>query len=266
MLVGRANLQQTVPVEPSQRFRHRAVDPIGDAQGDRRRGGVRAKRPRRRPWAGVACLSVLVLAAAGACERDGGLNYPTVAATGPTENCPDNRITGVNTGGMPTPDAVRCSYRDAHGEGQSKLRGSVYGEQPGTFPGVPLEAVNVTVHEIDKDGLPGKQVARAQTNPQGHFTLAAMLPADTYLIIARDEAGKELGRTTIVSDDRNPELPKVQILVPMDPAMRERARAAGTQNNAPDGGAAGEDPAPSSQPRGPDVEEGDAKALELSPR
>ncbi len=172
-----------------------------------------------------------------ACKGE-GLNYPTVVAEGRPTHCPEGRVVDTGAGPYPTPDAIRCSYADAQGKGETKVRGSVYGEQPGMFPGQPLEAVLVTVHEIESDKRPGKQLGKARTDAQGHFTLAAMLPSDTYLVIARDDEGRELARAFLTSDDRNPNVPKIQLLVPLDPEIKaamERGEAGSV-----DGGRAGE--------------------------
>ena len=176
---------------------------------------------RRARRAGLVALGALVFA--GGCEREGGLHYPRVAANGPTGNCPERAVTQSGPGGYPTHDALRCSYTDAQGKGSSKVHGSVYGEQPGMFPGQPLEAVTVTLHKAESDQSLGKQLGRARTNAQGHFTLAAMLPAN-YVVVARDSSGIELARTSLVSSDQNPNIPRIQLLVPMDPELRRSQR------------------------------------------
>src|SRR5690606_8852306 len=139
-------------------------------------------------------MLALVWSFSAACKHEGGKKMwvPTVAANGATDTCPRDRMTSSSPD-YASPDDIRCSYRRDPGAQNSRLYGTVFGEQSGAYPGVPLEGVTVTLHEV-KQGAPAKERARASSDPQGHFRFAAILEPAEYIMTARNEAGDILAR------------------------------------------------------------------------
>jgi hypothetical protein len=170
----------------------------------------------------------------------------------------------TNPNGLATPDAVRCSYEDGIGTGSARLQGSVYGEGESTVASVALEGVVITVHKVKGASTPGDVVGRATSDAQGHYSMSAMLPEGDYLVIARDVEGKELARAPLRTTNSSESQLKVNLHVPLDPAIREAMRAA----QAPSEPAA--EPPPEAPPPEPTPEQREAlppaEALPLTPR
>ena len=172
---------------------------------------------------GPFVAALLGLVVASGCKRDAKIWVPTVAASGPTENCPRDRMTAP-PGSYPSPDDIRCSYAKDVGARNSRLHGTVFGEQPGTYPGVPLEGVTVTLHDV-KQGAPTKERARASSDPQGHFRFAVILEPAEYMLTARNEQGEILARRFVEVSADGAELRDLQLLIPIDPELKAAMRA-----------------------------------------
>jgi len=162
--------------------------------------------------------------------------------------------------GIPTPDAIRCSYEDAPGAGQTRLSGTVFGEDPGAFPGIPLEGVRLTFHPLDQLGGLEEEVGHVTSDPQGHFHVAILLKPGDYAAVARNEDGAELGRARFFTDHKVHHVEELQVLLPMDPALKEAAEGALRPTGSGESPTSGEGIPPSgpAQPA--------AEGLELSPR
>jgi hypothetical protein len=143
---------------------------------------------------------------------------PRVVAHGRTEACPDSPVTDPR--GLPTSDAIRCSYSDTANVGQTRLAGTVFGEDPAAMPGIPLEGVAVRVHELRSDGRLGDEVGHATSDAQGHYHLAVMLEPGDHAVVAVDETGGELGRARFFADDGTKVVDDVFVMIPLDPALR----------------------------------------------
>jgi hypothetical protein len=171
-------------------------------------------------------LAVIVLCAplagGASCSQDSPLKYPHIQAAGRPANCPDRPMTNPN--GIASPDAIRCSYDDGVGAGSARLTGSVYGEGQSAMSDVALEGVSITVHKIKGASSPGDIVGRATSDPQGRYSMSAMLPEGEYLVIARDAEGNELARAPLRTRKGSDSDFKVDLLVPLDPAIREAMR------------------------------------------
>jgi hypothetical protein len=159
----------------------------------------------------------------------------------------------TNPNGVPTPGQIRCSYEDGIGLGSTRLSGSVYGEGGQGFAGVPLEGVVISVHRAKSGRGLGDVVGRAMSDPQGHYSMSAMLPGGEYIVVARDSEGEELARAPLRTEDRDDSRRKVDLLVPLDPEIREATQTTGAE--------------PEVEPSRPRVPaEDEAAPLDLAPR
>ena len=191
-----------------------------------RERAVRLRKIRRgfgsAPWAAVAVFALVSMGGAK-CGADSPLKYPHVQASGRPAHCDQQPMTNPN--GIATPDAVRCSYEDGIGPGSARLQGSVYGEGESSVSSVALEGVVVTVHKLRGASSPGDVVGRATSDAQGHYSLSAMLPEGDYLVVARDVEGTELARAPLRTTNSSESQLKVNLHVPLDPAIRDAMRA-----------------------------------------
>lgn len=143
--------------------------------------------------------------------------FATQAAHGRPDTCPEDAVDPYGDG-SPSPMDLRCSYDDGTGSMLTRVRGRVALEGPPGSPGESPGRVEVVVHEAPRalEGPLGRRVAHATTDPQGGFTVGAMLRGGAYVLVVPDPAG---GRPLVqqritVGGDAGHRLDDVQLVIP----------------------------------------------------
>lgn len=110
------------------------------------------------------------------------MSYADRIAYGRPATCPDDAV-DVFGDGRPGPDDLRCSYSDTAGGELVRVAGRVQLPAEGATLGAGVPDVTVLVQELERTGAPGRVVARATTDPQGTFSVGAVLKAGEYLLV-----------------------------------------------------------------------------------
>lgn len=143
-------------------------------------------------------------------------------AVGRPDVCPDDAVDAYGDG-TPGPMDLRCSYADGSGGLPTRVRGRVLVETPGG-PGASPGRTTVIVYEAPRtiDGPPGRAVAEATTDPQGSFSVGAMLAPGEYLVAVpgRVEGRPRASRRITVGGEAGHQLEDVRLMIPqaMDPS------------------------------------------------
>lgn len=137
--------------------------------------------------------------------------------------------------GTPGPMDLRCSYEDGAGGVLTRVRGRVLEEGPPGSPGESPGRTEVIVYEAPRaiDGSPGgavapgrasalgRAVAKVTTDPQGAFSVGAMMAPGEYLVVVPGgTAGAPLASRRIeVGGKAGHRLDDVRLVIPrpMDP-------------------------------------------------
>ncbi|MCH9680071.1 MAG: carboxypeptidase-like regulatory domain-containing protein [Deltaproteobacteria bacterium] len=138
-------------------------------------------------------------------------------AAGRPDVCPDD---AVDPHGDTTPSAMhlRCSYADAAGGTPTRVKGRVSVEgAPGSLGDSPGR-IAVVVHQAPRavDGPPGPKVAEATTDPQGTFSIGALLRPGEYVVVVADVPGRgpPVQRRITVGGEAGHTLSDVQLVIP----------------------------------------------------
>lgn len=160
-------------------------------------------------------------------ERPRKVPFATQVAYGKPDTCPDDAVADVYGDGSPSPMDLRCSYADGTGGMITRVRGRVLVEGPPGSPGESPGRVTIALYRAPKvPGEPlGPELAHAVTDPQGSFSLGAMLrPGELVIVVRDDEAGRPLVEQRIaVGGDAGYRLDDVRLVIPraMDVAEDE---------------------------------------------
>ena len=159
--------------------------------------------------------------------------FATQVAYGKPETCPDDAVADVYGDGSPSPMDLRCSYADGTGGMVTRVHGRVLVEGPPGSSGESPGRVTVVLYRAPKTpGEPlGPELAHAVTDPQGSFSLGAMLRPGELLILVQDpDGGRPLvERRITVGGQAGYRLDDVRLVIPraMDAAEDEAAAAEG---------------------------------------
>lgn len=157
--------------------------------------------------------------------------FATQVAYGTPETCPDDAVSDVYADGSPSPMDLKCSYADGTGGIVTRVRGRVLVEGPPGSPGESPGRVTVVLYRAPKaPGDPlGPKLAHAVTDPQGAFSLGAMLRPGELLITVQDaDGGRPLvERRVTVGGAAGHRLDDVRLVIPraLDAAEDEDAPA-----------------------------------------
>lgn len=180
---------------------------------------------RSRPGLALLALSTLVLVGtAGGCRERGRrptkVPFATEIAYGRPATCPEDAVDPYGDG-SPSPMDLRCSYADGTGGVLTQIRGRVQvAGGPGSSDASPGR-VDVTLYRAPRaPGDPlGPAVAHTVTEPQGTFSLGAMLRGGAHvLVVTEPDGGALLVRRAIeVGGDAGHRLDDVRLVIPRPP-------------------------------------------------
>jgi hypothetical protein len=166
---------------------------------------------------GAASLAML---AGPACRerarKPAKVPFATQVAYGRPDTCPEDAVDPYGDG-TPGPMDLRCSYSDGTGSILTRVRGRVQVEgPPGTSGGSPGR-VRVALHRAPKapgEGL-GRELAHGFTEPQGTFTLGAMLrPGEMVLLVTDPDDGALLVQQRVTVGGEAGHRLDVRIVIP----------------------------------------------------
>jgi hypothetical protein len=178
----------------------------------------------------LLALGGLALGLAGCRERErrpSKVPFATQVAYGQPDTCPDDAVADVYGDGSPSPMDLRCSYADGTGAVLTRVHGRVLLEGPPGSPGESPGRLTVVLHRAPKapGGPLGPELAHAVTDPQGSFSLGAMLRGEELVIVVPDpEGGRPLVEHRItVGGDAGHRLDDVRLVIPrpLDDAAEE---------------------------------------------
>lgn len=156
---------------------------------------------------------------AGGCGgrgRPAKVPFATQIAYGRPDTCPEDAV-DVYGDGTPSPMELRCSYADGTGSMLTRVQGRVLVEGPPGSTGDSPGRVEVVVHQAPRVGeLLGAEVARVVTDPQGTFSVGAMLrPGELVLVVIDPDGGPPLVQQRItVGGEAGHRLEGVRLVVP----------------------------------------------------
>ncbi len=147
------------------------------------------------------------------------MNFVRTPAAGRPDVCPDDAVDPYGDG-TPSPMDLRCSYADSTGGTLTRVQGRVLVEAgPGALGNSPGR-VTVVIHEAPRaiDGPPGRKVAEATTDPQGAFSVGAMMRPGEYLVVVTDLPGRggPVQQRVTVGRDAGHRLSEVRLVIPRD--------------------------------------------------
>jgi len=146
--------------------------------------------------------------------------FATQVAYGRPETCPDDAVADVYGDGSPSPMDLRCSYADGTGSVLARVRGRVLLEGPPGSPGESPGRMTVVLVRAPKvPGDPfGPELAHAVTDPQGAFSMGAMLRGGELVLQvydAEDGGGRPLvERRITMGGDAGYRLDDVRLVIP----------------------------------------------------
>lgn len=166
---------------------------------------------------GLAGLMVLTGPGCRARERrPAKVPFATQAAYGRPDTCPEDAV-DVYGDGTPGPDDLRCSYSDGTGSMLTRVHGRVQLEGPPGSSGESPGRVRVGLHRAPKVAgeVMGPELAHVVTEPQGTFTLGAMLrPGEMMLVITDPESGESLAQQRVMVGGAAGHRLDVRIVIP----------------------------------------------------
>jgi hypothetical protein len=143
--------------------------------------------------------------------------FATQVAYGRPDACPEDAVDPYGDG-TPSPMDLRCSYTDGTGAVLTRVHGRVLFEGPPGSPGESAGRVTVVLHRAPRAlGQPlGPELARVVTEPQGTFTLGAMLRAGELVLVVADPDGGPplLQQRIVVGGDAGHHLADVRLVIP----------------------------------------------------
>lgn len=168
----------------------------------------------------LVAASLMMLAGPGCRERErrpSKVPFATQAAYGRPDTCPEGAVSDVFGDGSPSPMDLRCSYSDGTGSILTRVHGRVELEGPPGSTGASPGRVRVGLHRAPKAAgeVLGPELAHVITEPQGTFTLGAMLrPGEMMLVITDPDSGDPIARQPItVGGDAGHKL-DVRVVIP----------------------------------------------------
>ncbi|MCA9712482.1 MAG: hypothetical protein KDK70_42025, partial [Myxococcales bacterium] len=187
--------------------------------------------PRVRRSRALLALVVLALAVPACKKRAAGprLRMVTQPAAGRPDACPDDAVDPYGDG-TPGPMDLRCSYADTTGGVLTRVQGRVLLEGPPGSPGESPGRTEVIVVEAPRavDGPLGRAVAEATTDPQGAFSVGAMLAPGEYVVLVpgRADGGPLAQRRITVGGAQGHHLEGVRLVIPraLDEGLDEADR------------------------------------------
>lgn len=170
----------------------------------------------------AALLALVGLSLAAGCRprepRPSKVPFATQVAYGKPDTCPDDAVADVYADGSPSPMDLKCSYADGTGGVLTRVRGRVLVEGPPGSPGESPGRVTVALHRAPKaPGEPlGPELAHAVTDPQGSFSLGAMLrPGELVISVHGSEGARPLVEQRItVGGEAGFRLDDVRLVIP----------------------------------------------------
>jgi hypothetical protein len=143
--------------------------------------------------------------------------FATQVAYGRPETCPDDAVDPYGDG-SPSPMDLRCSYTDGTGSMVARVRGRVLREGPPGSPGESPGRISVVLHRAPKvpGGPLGPELAHTVTDPQGSFSLGAMLrPGELLISVYGSEGGRALvERRVTIGGEAGFRLEDVRLVIP----------------------------------------------------
>lgn len=145
-------------------------------------------------------------------------------AVGRPDACPEDAV-DPRGDGTPGPMDLRCSYQDGAGGIPTRVQGRVLREGPPGSPGESPGRTEVIVYEAPRaiDGPPGRAVAKVTTDPQGAFSVGAMMAPGEYLVVVPADAARAplASRRIAVGGEAGHRLDDIRLVIPrpMDPVM-----------------------------------------------
>ena len=168
-------------------------------------------------------------------RRPAKVPFATQVAYGRPDTCPDDAVADVYGDGSPSPMDLRCSYADGTGGVLTRVHGRVLLEGPPGSSGESPGRVTVVLFRAPKvPGEPlGPELAHAVTDPQGTFSLGAMLRGGELVLQVYDSEGARgrplVERRITVGGDAGYQLDDVRRVIPRpmdDDAVEPSADAA----------------------------------------
>lgn len=142
--------------------------------------------------------------------------FATQVAYGRPDACPEDAVDPYGDG-TPSPMDLRCSYADGTGSVLTRVRGRVSIEGADGTLGAAPGRIEVVLHEAPKqlDGPLGRRVAHATSDPQGVFSLGAMLRGGQYVLVVSDDGGAPLVQQRItLGGDAGHRIDDVWLVIP----------------------------------------------------
>ncbi len=163
------------------------------------------------------------------CGRNPTVNFPTAAAYGRPDTCPERPASFDNgPGGVGSPDNIKCSYADANTKDATVMSGQVRAEGGQGHPGYAAEGMLVSVHSgegVSNPRRPGPAITSTVSDAQGRFHLSGRFDQGRYIVTVRDPEGGPVLSFIAVDLDANRggerQVTDLLLMLPLDERLRD---------------------------------------------